>query len=125
MALRQSIAVIPSSPCLEGTHTGTSDQASTFCFSRNSAGTHTRCASLRTPCGIPRELAGREPLLGPGRVEDAHGPPLEDPNDPGREVANVDELHRVRAVARGEDVAAARQAHRPVGKRSSDPRGRR
>ena len=48
-------------------------------------------------------------------VEDAEGARLDHADRPLGEVACVDELHGVAAVARGEHVAAAVEAHRPVG----------
>ena len=57
-----------------------------------------------------RELRGRA-----HGVEDAERARLDHADRPLGEVAGVDELHRVLAVAGGEHVAAAGEAHRPVG----------
>ena len=51
----------------------------------------------------------------PGGVEDARRARLGHADRPLGEVARVDELHRIAAVAGRQHLAAARQAHRPVG----------
>ncbi len=49
------------------------------------------------------------------RIEDAEDAPLGHPDGPLGEIAGIDDLHRVAAIARGEDFPATRQAHGPVG----------
>ena len=53
-------------------------------------------------------------LASPGRVEVADDPLLGDADEPGPEVAHVDDLDGAAGIAGRQHLAAARDAHRPV-----------
>ena len=111
-ARRLAPAVSPSA----GIHTGMSDHALTFCCSRKAVGTQTGFADEPMPSRnaldhrLHRQRRGRT-----HRVEGTEGARLRHPDRPLGEVARVDELHGVAAVARREHVAAAVEPDRPVG----------
>ena len=59
-------------------------------------------------------LADGQHLVGPERVEDSGCLVFDQPDQKGTQVADVDQLNRVAGRARGQHLAAARNADRPV-----------
>ena len=85
----------------------------------NRVGTQFRCA----PAVFGRANAvqhGRHAhrIVGAGCVECAETARFDQPDHPFGQIASVDELHGIAAIAWRKHFAAARQANRPIGKRS-------
>ena len=108
---------MPASSPRGGTHTGMSDHGSTFCFSRKSAFTQVKFAFDLSAVLIPFEHFANTELFGrPGRVVNSGLAFLDHANGPFRQIARIDELHRIARIAGREHFATAIDPHRPISK---------
>ena len=93
-----------------------SDHGATFCVSRNSASAQVNFAfEFERRFDSIQHLADAELLRRSGRVVDSGLAVLHHPDGPFRQIARIDELHRIVRIARREHFAAAIDPHRPVG----------